>query len=71
VRIEDPGQISVTGEGIVRGTKGEDTMFSVNAGGVGGNIKVEIEGGFTFNRPGLYSITSLVINYDLVACGFA
>lgn len=42
--MEDPSQISVTGEGIQRGTKGEDATFSVNAGGVGGNIKVEVEG---------------------------
>ena len=34
----------MTGEGISRGTKGEETTFTVNASGVGGNIKVEILG---------------------------
>lgn len=42
VNITDPRQISVTGEGVSRGTRGEDTSFKVNASGVGGNIKVEI-----------------------------
>lgn len=42
--IQDPSQISVTGEGIARGTKGEETSFTVNAVGIGGNIKVEISG---------------------------
>ncbi|XP_045200406.2 filamin-B-like isoform X2 [Mercenaria mercenaria] len=42
VTIQDPSQISVTGEGVARGTKGEETSFTVNASGVGGNIKVEI-----------------------------
>lgn len=44
VSVQDPGQISVTGEGLIRGTKGEDSVFSVNSGAVGGNIKVDIEG---------------------------
>ena len=42
--ILDPSQISVTGEGIVRGIKGEDTKFEVNATDVGGNITVKIDG---------------------------
>lgn len=42
VTINDPSQITVTGEGITRGTKGEETTFTVSAAGIGGNIKVEI-----------------------------
>ena len=43
VTIQDPSQITVTGEGIARGVRGEDATFTVNASGVGGNINVEIE----------------------------
>ncbi|KAL4219915.1 hypothetical protein ACF0H5_020327 [Mactra antiquata] len=42
VSIQDPSHITVSGEGITRGTKGEDSTFTVNASGVGGNIKVDV-----------------------------
>ncbi|XP_052216594.1 filamin-A-like isoform X3 [Dreissena polymorpha] len=42
VSVQDPSQVSVTGEGILHGTKGEDSSFKVNASGVGGNVKVDV-----------------------------
>ena len=44
VNIFDPSLVSVTGEGISRGIKGEDTQFQVSAKDVGGNITVKIDG---------------------------
>lgn len=44
MNIFDPSLISVTGEGISRGIKGEDARFLVNAKDVGGNITVKIDG---------------------------
>ena len=42
--ILDPSLISVTGEGIARGIKGDDATFNVNATDIGGNITVSIDG---------------------------
>ncbi|XP_052782303.1 filamin-B-like isoform X2 [Mya arenaria] len=43
VTVEDPSQITVSGEGILRATRGDDSSFSVNASGVGGNITVKVK----------------------------
>ena len=44
VNVFDPSLVSVTGDGIVRAIKGEDTRFQVNAKDIGGNITVKIDG---------------------------
>ncbi|VDI30244.1 filamin [Mytilus galloprovincialis] len=41
--VVDPGQITVLGEGIVRGLKGKECKFQVNSGDIGGNISVLVE----------------------------
>lgn len=43
VSVHDPGLVSVSGDGIVRGTKGEEAIFTVNASDIGGNITVNID----------------------------
>ncbi|XP_060074083.1 filamin-A-like [Ylistrum balloti] len=45
VDVVDPGQITVTGEGIVRGLCGKESRFIVNTGDLGGNIVVIVKVG--------------------------
>lgn len=45
VNVVDPGQITVTGEGISRGLCGKESRFIVNTGDLGGNIVVNITAG--------------------------
>lgn len=40
----DPGQILVSGEGLIRGTKGVEAYFTVNKKGLGGDITAVVDG---------------------------
>lgn len=43
IDVVDPGQITVLGEGIVRGLRGKECKFQVNSGDIGGNISVAVD----------------------------